>query len=131
MVNITIFSVSSPTQGATSGNNDWQGDDWKWSSEQQSRSSPYNSPTTEEPPSPKHSSSSKSRPSRKENNKKTPDGDNLLIDFGNSGEYSQKKAAEKESPTDWDNNWDDQSWDPLEKKSSNKGGYQRIGSKKD
>ncbi|KAG8200327.1 hypothetical protein JTE90_028509 [Oedothorax gibbosus] len=126
-------NLNSPSnQGASS--NDWQGDDWKWSNEQQqSRNSNYNSPTAEEPPSPKHTSSKtrssrKSTPTSPENKKMLKDEDNL-IDFGNSGEHKPNK----ESPTtDWDNNWDEQSWDPLEKKSSSsKGGYQRIGSKKD
>ncbi|GIY96001.1 ADP-ribosylation factor GTPase-activating protein 1 [Caerostris extrusa] len=121
--------LSSPTQGTMS-SNDWQGgDDWKWSNEQ-SHSSKYQSKNEKSSPSPKHSKSrsSRSTPTSPES-KKMLEGDNL-IDFGNSDEYNRKSPNESKS-SDWDNNWEDVSWDPLDKKSSNKGGYQRIGSKKD
>ncbi|GFU30498.1 ADP-ribosylation factor GTPase-activating protein 1 [Nephila pilipes] len=118
-------NMSSPTQGAVSGN-DWQGEDWKWSNEQ-SHSSKYHS-KNDGSPSPKHSKSrsSKNTPTSPES-KKMLEGDNL-IDFGNSDEYNRKPEKENKKSSDWDNNWED-SWDPLDKKSSGKGGYQRIGSK--
>ncbi|CAL1281029.1 unnamed protein product [Larinioides sclopetarius] len=121
--------MSSPTQGTMS-NNDWQSEDWKWSNEQSSHSSKHHS-RNDDSPSPKHSKSRSSRttPTSPES-KKMLAGDNNLIDFGNSDEYHNKPDKEKKS-SEWDNNWEDISWDPLDKKSSSKGGYQRIGSKKE
>lgn len=122
-----LGSPSSATQGAMS-SNDWQSEDWKWSNEQ---SSSRFSSKTEKSPSPRStkSRSSRSTPTSPEN-KKMVEGEKLLIDFGISDEHNRK--SEKENTTsDWDNNWDEHTWDPLEKKSSNKGGYQRIGSNKD
>ncbi|KAF8788064.1 ADP-ribosylation factor GTPase-activating like protein [Argiope bruennichi] len=120
--------MSSPTQGTMS-NNDWQSEEWKWSNEQ-SHSSKYHS-RNDDSPSPKHSKSRSSRttPTSPES-KKMLAGDNNLIDFGNSDEYNNKPDKERK-PSEWDNNWEDISWDPLDKKSSSKGGYQRIGSKKE
>ncbi|XP_071038321.1 ADP-ribosylation factor GTPase-activating protein 1 isoform X2 [Parasteatoda tepidariorum] len=119
-------NLSSPTQGATS-NNDWQTEDWKWS-EDQVHSTNHSSRLSgaRSPKSPKHSS--RNSPSSPEN-RKIVEGDNLLIDFGNNVEG--KLPEQNSKKYEWDNNWEDSNWEDLDKKSTSRGGYQRIGSKKD
>lgn len=113
-------SLGSPNQSAATGN-DWQTEDWKWSEEKRS---PSNSSKVGGSRSPKSSkSSSRNSPSSPEN-KKRPESDNL-IDFGGNEDYHKSEQAE------WDNNWEDKNWEDLGKKSTSRGGYQRIGSKKD
>lgn len=112
--------ISIPAHSSSS--NDWQGEDWNWSNDQSSRS--VSQPKSKDPQSPKSSKSRGSTPTSPEGKKKSSkEGEKLLIDFGNNGENTTKRS-------DWETNWEDNSWDEETGKTSSKG-YQRIGSKHD
>ena len=115
----SLSSPNLPAQGSTS-SNDWQQDDWNWSNEQSSPRSKSHSKSRDSQ-SPKSVKSRGSTPTSPEG-RKTREGEKLLIDFGGGEEHGKK--------SDWDNNWEENSWDNVGGKTSSKG-YQRIGSKKD
>lgn len=108
----------------SSSSNDWQGEDWNWSNDQSSSRS-KSQPKSKDPQSPKSSKSQGSSPTSPPQGKKksSKEGEKLLIDFGSNGDDTTKKS-------DWETNWEDNSWDEETGKTSSKG-YQRIGSKHD
>ncbi|KFM62052.1 ADP-ribosylation factor GTPase-activating protein 1, partial [Stegodyphus mimosarum] len=98
--------LSLPTQGAAT-STEWQSEDWNWSMKETSPTSPK-SDKTRDSSSPKNSKSHGSTPTSPQN-KKSREGEKLLIDFGNSGEYRKTEYESKNA--DWDNSWEDNSWD--------------------
>lgn len=118
---VYVSLISLPAHSSSS--NDWQGEDWNWSNDQSS-SRPKSQSKSKDPQSPKSSKSQGSSPTSPEGKKKSSkEGEKLLIDFGSNGDDTTKKS-------DWETNWEDNSWDVETGKTSSKG-YQRIGSKHD
>lgn len=113
----SLSSPNLPAQSSTS--NDWPSDDWNWSNEQPPLPRSKSHSKSRDSQSPKSSKSHGSTPTSPKG-KKVQEGEKLLIDFGSSDDYNKK--------SDWENNWEENTWDELSGKTSSKG-YQRIGSK--
>lgn len=115
----SLSSPNLPAQASSSPSNEWQNDDWGWSNEKSSPHSSKSHSKSRDSQSPKSMKSS--TPTSPEGKKKVREGEKLLIDFGGNDDNSKKTS-------DWETNWEDNSWDQPSGKTSSKG-YQRIGSK--